>query len=182
MQDETRSQFQQRIFDRYFDSLVRYAEARLGRRNRRVADGEDVALSALGSFYERYGETSIRAIGSEDSLWPLIVTIVHRKTLNQARREAQLKRGGGDVRGDSVLSELPVKAEVRWDSTPDAVVESLETVNRLLSSLPPDLAEIANRRLEGHTNAEIAALIGCSVATIERRLKLIRSIWAQAIV
>lgn len=180
MQEETQSQFQQRIFDQYFDSLARYAEARLGRRNRRVADGEDVALSALGSFFDRYGETSVREIKSDDSLWPLIVTIVHRKALNQVRREAQLKRGGGDVRGDSVLSEVPVEADVRWDSTPDGVVESLEAVNLLLAELPPELAEIANRRLEGYTNAEIAALIGCSVATIERRLKLIRSVWTQA--
>lgn len=180
MQEETRSQFQQRVVDQYFDSLVQFAEARLGSRNRRIGDGEDVALSALGSFFDRFGETSRLAIGSEESLWPLIATIAHRKALNQIRGETQLKRGGGHVHGDSVLSNVPDGADVRWDSNPGKVVESLEVVNQLLAELPPELVELAKRRLEGFTNSEIASQNGCSVATIERRLKLIRSIWQQS--
>src|SRR5262249_9985475 len=39
-----------RLWERYFDPLVRLAKARLGRSPRRVADEEDVALSALNSF------------------------------------------------------------------------------------------------------------------------------------
>ena len=32
-------------------------------------------------------------------------------------------------------------------------------------------------KLEGHTSAEIARLVGCSLATVERRLALIRKLW-----
>ncbi|MCD0462132.1 ECF-type sigma factor [Roseiconus lacunae] len=180
MQDETPSQFQQRIVDQYFDSLVRFVEARMGPHHRRMADGEDVALSALGSFFDRFGEVARQEIETEGSLWPLIATIASRKALNQVRHDRQQKRGGGGVRGDSVFSAVADEADQRWDSMPDCVVESLEIVDQLLAELPPELATIAQRRLEGCTNAEIAAQDECSVATIERRLKLIRSIWSQS--
>ena len=32
-------------------------------------------------------------------------------------------------------------------------------------------------KLEGHTNEEIAALLGRSVPTVERKLRLIRKLW-----
>jgi DNA-directed RNA polymerase specialized sigma24 family protein len=34
-------------------------------------------------------------------------------------------------------------------------------------------------KLDGHTNAEIAAKIGRSLPTVERRLRLIRDIWRE---
>jgi hypothetical protein len=34
--------------------------------------------------------------------------------------------------------------------------------------------------MEGHTNQDIANRLGCVVETIERRLRLIRSIWKRA--
>ena len=44
-----------------------------------------------------------------------------------------------------------------------------------------ELVKIADLKLEQHTNVEIAAELGRSVATIERRVKLIRSQWIAAI-
>ena len=39
------------------------------------------------------------------------------------------------------------------------------------------LRQIALWKLDGHTNAEIARLLGRSEATVERKLKLIRELW-----
>ena len=49
---------------------------------------------------------------------------------------------------------------------------------RLLDTLGrPELRQIAVWKMEGYTNAEVAAKLGCVVETVERRLRLIRSVW-----
>ena len=52
-----------------------------------------------------------------------------------------------------------------------------ENCARLLDRLEPELRQIAQLRLDGYTNAEIAAQLGCALRTVERRLELIRRIW-----
>ena len=56
-----------------------------------------------------------------------------------------------------------------------------EQFQRLLARLPSDeLRAIALGKMEGHTNAEIAARLGCTEKTVERRLGLIRSVWKRS--
>jgi DNA-directed RNA polymerase specialized sigma24 family protein len=51
-------------------------------------------------------------------------------------------------------------------------------VANLLDKLPDDdLREIALLRMEGLSRREVAARCGCSVATVDRRLALIRGRW-----
>lgn len=40
------------------------------------------------------------------------------------------------------------------------------------------LRSVATWKLEGYTDAEIAARLGCVTRTVERKLARIRSIWA----
>jgi DNA-directed RNA polymerase specialized sigma24 family protein len=57
-----------------------------------------------------------------------------------------------------------------------------EEFQRQLARLPSDeLRAIALGKMEGHTNAEIAARLGCTDKTVERRLKLIRDRWKEAV-
>ncbi len=184
MQKESKSRFEQRLFDEYFEALVRLADARIGRRHGRVADGEDIAISAMGSFLNRYGDDSQIRLQEADSLWALIAKIAHRKALNHIRQNNRIKRGEGKIGGDSAfangdediggISSLPGDQHA-----PDVLAQSAETTCLLLSQLTPEMATIAQRKLEGSKNPEIAAELGCSVATIERRLKMIRSVWQQ---
>jgi DNA-directed RNA polymerase specialized sigma24 family protein len=49
----------------------------------------------------------------------------------------------------------------------------------LLEQLGDDvLRSIAVWKMEGLTNQEIAARLGCAVPTVERRLRLIRKTWS----
>jgi DNA-directed RNA polymerase specialized sigma24 family protein len=52
-----------------------------------------------------------------------------------------------------------------------------EACEILLDQLDTELQQLALNKLEGYTNKEIAGKLGCSVATVERRLKLIRKKW-----
>lgn len=53
---------------------------------------------------------------------------------------------------------------------------------RLLNLLgDPELRELALAKMEGYTNAECAAKLGCAEVTVERRLRLIRKHWEKEV-
>jgi DNA-directed RNA polymerase specialized sigma24 family protein len=174
----------QPLWERYFDRLVRVARGRLSARIRRAADEEDVALSAFDSFVRAAEAGRFPRLDDRDDLWAVLVTLTERKANARVDRETAKKRGGGAVRGDSVLGpdapgggyDAPAP-----DPTPAMAAEVAEECERLLAALDahgPDLRPIALWKLEGYSNAEIAAKAGKSVATVERKLALIRSLWA----
>jgi len=43
------------------------------------------------------------------------------------------------------------------------------------------LRAVARWKMEGHTNAEIAAKLGCVPQTVERKLRMIRRLWAKEV-
>jgi DNA-directed RNA polymerase specialized sigma24 family protein len=54
--------------------------------------------------------------------------------------------------------------------------EFAEAYQRLIEQLgDPVLQDIATWKVEGYTNEEIAARLGCATCTVERKLALIRS-------
>ena len=55
-----------------------------------------------------------------------------------------------------------------------------EEYDRLLQCLKDDLRAVAVAKMEGYTNQEIAARLGCCLSTVERSLRYIRRIWRQA--
>lgn len=67
------------------------------------------------------------------------------------------------------------------DPSPEFAVELAEEYHRLLDALGDDeLRRVAVRKVEGYSNQEIADEIRRSVATVERKLRLIRQIWEAA--
>jgi DNA-directed RNA polymerase specialized sigma24 family protein len=53
-----------------------------------------------------------------------------------------------------------------------------EEVQRLLGLLgSAELRQVALRKMEGRSNAEIAGLLGCVERTVERKLWVIRETW-----
>src|SRR5262249_6417491 len=92
------------------------------------------------------------------------------------------KRGGGRVRGDSALAGFDGLADS--GPTPDVAAQLAEELPRLRHGwddpADPDLRRIAVGKMEGDANADIARKLGCSVPTVERRLRLIRTLLQQA--
>jgi DNA-directed RNA polymerase specialized sigma24 family protein len=109
--------------------------------------------------------------------------IAGRKAAKQVQRECRLKRGGGKVRDDSafaVSSEIETSIEqiVGSEPSPEFAAQVADECRRLLALLEDDeLRSIAQWKMEGFTNSEIAQKLGYVTVTIERRLRLIRSIW-----
>jgi DNA-directed RNA polymerase specialized sigma24 family protein len=167
------------LWERYFQRLVRLARAKLQGAPRRAADEEDVALSAFHSFCRAAEQGRFQRLLDRDSLWRLLVVLTSRKASHLVRRERQQKRR--PPAGDLVANLDPPELEALLGSepTPDFAAQLAEECQRLLDSLgSTELAQVALWKMEGYGNEEIAARLGCVPRTIERKLRLIRSLWA----
>jgi DNA-directed RNA polymerase specialized sigma24 family protein len=178
----------EKLWQRYFERLVHVARGRL--RGARVArDEEDVALSALASFFEGAAEGRFPQLKDRSGLWPLLVTITARKASKVLRHERSRRRGGGRVRGGSALVGVPdPNTPQAFDQiigqapASDFIAQVADEWRRLMERLGDDeLRALAAWKMEGLTNVEIAAKLGCSRLTVLRRLRLIRRIWEEEV-
>ena len=174
------------LWQRYYRELVELARARFGTTPRRVADEEDVALSVLRCLYEGAARGQFAELVNRGELWQLLAAITGRKVIDQQRRLNQQKRGGGRVRGDSVVhGNDDDRSSVGFDqfggdaATPEVLAIAAEEFQRLMLLLDDDrLRQIAQCKLEGYTNEEIGQRLGLACRSIERKLQRIRQIWA----
>jgi len=175
----------QRLWERYFDRLVRLARAKLGAMPRGAADEEDVALSAFHSFCQGAARGRFPRLDDRDNLWRLLVTITARKALDQVRRQARQKRGGGRVLvgsaqagGEDDTDGAGLEQVVGQEPTPQFAAMVADECRRLLAALDDEtLRQVALLRMEGYSDEEIAARVDCSLRTVSRKLALIRKAW-----
>jgi RNA polymerase sigma factor (sigma-70 family) len=174
----------QKLWERYFARLVRLARARLPTGRRRGDDEEDVALSALDSFLRAAEHGRFPNLHSRDSLWALLVTITVRKALKVARRQKRIREVGESALGvdrDDPDCRPDWKEILGREPTPEFACQMAERCRSLLDALSPELRSVALWKMEGYTNAEIAERLGCVVGTVERKLRVIRTIWEKEI-
>jgi DNA-directed RNA polymerase specialized sigma24 family protein len=171
----------QGLWERYFHRLVGLACKKLVGMPGRGAAGEDVALSALHSFCRAAEQGRFPQLADRQELWNLLVLITARKASKWRAYESREKRDWRKVlveaeRGtDSSQWISALEGVLSREPDPAFAAEVAEECERLLASLgDEELRQIVLRKMEGSTNAEIASQTGCSLATVERRLDLIR--------
>ena len=175
------------LWGRYFERLVGLARIRLRGAPRRAADEEDVALSAFDSFCRGAERGRFPELLDRHSLWRLLVTITLRKAQALRRHEQRQKRGGGEVRGEAALqgaadsaAETGLEQLLGREPDPALAVQVAEECRRLLGRLDDAaLQTLALMKMEGYTNDELAARMGWGLRTVERKLRLIRTLWKE---
>ena len=180
---------------RHFELTSIFADARgrlkRMRRGSAGADEEDAALSAFNSFCDGAARGRFPQLTDRDDLWRLLVVITARKAMAQAHRERRKKRGGGRVVDEAILfgqqsgddgSIAGLERIAGEGPTPEFAAIMAEECQRLLEALDDDsLRQVALSRMEGYTNDEIAAQLGCARRTVARRLELIRKTWTSVV-
>ena len=175
----------QALWQRYYTRLIHFAQKKLRTAPRRAADEEDVVLSAINSFCQGAAQGKFPQLADRNDLWRLLVTVTARKAFRQLRDARRQKRGGGKVRGESVLLAADVSGQggidqvVGPEPTPAFAAELTEEFQRLLDRLGDEtLRQVAVLKMQGYTNKEIAQELGCALRSVERKLRGIRTIWA----
>ncbi len=172
----------QKIWERYFSQLVRVAARRLGSSPRRIADEEDVAVSVFESLCRGAAAGRFKQLQDRDDLWKLLTAIAGMKAVDQIRRQTAQRRGGTNVRGESIVtgSDGGGGFDSLADGQPTAeFLAIMEEQQQQMFALLPDqsLRDVASLRFEGYSNEEIAKELEISLRSVERKLKVIRQIW-----
>src|SRR5262249_4561590 len=125
-------------------------------------------------------------LDDRNDLWQLLLMITERKAIDLFHHERRAKRGGGQLLDEAALAH-PDSASacqglgeiLALGPTPAVAAEGAGTFTRLFDKLRDDeLRQIALRKMDGYTNEEIATQLDVALATVERRLRLIRKCWA----
>jgi DNA-directed RNA polymerase specialized sigma24 family protein len=165
------------LWDHYFSRLAALARQKLRGLPPHLCDDEDLALSALNSFFIRAKQDGFPHLHDRTDLWQLLAKITVRKTFHRHQNAHAQKRGGGQVQANSDFVEDLHKIAAS-EPTPDMLVIFNEEYQKLMGVLDEELQHVARFKLEGYTNAEIAIAIGRVERTVERKLDHIRKIWA----
>ncbi len=174
--DEAKS----RIFDEYFVELLKRARLRLSCLDG-SADQEDVAQSAMKSFFRRADDFTF---GDRDDIWRLLCTILHRKICkyltyhNAQKRDANrtITKAGGSTEDESGAGG--VESIVDKSNMPENIDRVLEMCADMINLLPSDLhKQVAQLILQGYTQRQIAEKVSRSAGRISQIVDETRETW-----
>jgi DNA-directed RNA polymerase specialized sigma24 family protein len=170
----------QGLWEAYFRRLVGLAHARLRDAPRRIADEEDVALSAFQSFWRGAQAGRFPRLDDRNDLWQILVMITVRKAIDLRNYEGRQSRGRGRIQSLTELTQEGLEAIGGDQPTPELAAQFAEEYQRLMEQLGDStLQNVATWKLEGYTDDEIAVRLGCVTRTVERKLARIRRMWAK---
>ena len=161
----------QHLWEGYFARLVGMARKKLRGIRPHGGDEEDVALSAFNSFCAGAEAGRFPKLNDRHDLWQILVMLAARKAANLIRHDKAGKRSAA-VDVDASLSAI-----VGREPSPSLVLRVSEEYRRLFDRLDDDKRTYAVLKMEGLTHSQIAQRTGKSLATVERKLALIRRIW-----
>ncbi len=167
-------------WSRFFSKLVQIAGSRTRRFPGSTIDAEDIVASVFESAWRASKEGRLASIRNCDELWWWLLKITDFKTTDHVRR-ATKKTSGGKVAHVSVDDQI--LALISRDPDPQFWAVLDEEFARGLALLGDEtLKQIAVMKLEGYTNQEIEERTKLAPATVTRKLRIIRNIWAKEMI
>ena len=176
------------VWSRYFSKLANIADNGMTNSPGRAVAGEDLASAVLQTVCRKVSIGLYPDLRDRDDLWLMLLTITRCRVVSQNRYENRQKRGGGKVRLATDMKAFQNEAFdlntiAGGDPTPESVVSLKDSCNYLISTTLRDetTKEIAILKLEGLSNDEIAERLNIVKRTVERKIKLIRSLWEKVL-
>ncbi len=162
------------IWQKLFDDLVIVARKQMRDLPPRMKDEEDIAISAIKSYFRCVEKGKFELQEDGFGLLPRLSLIAIRKCADLA---AYLKAQKRDV---ARVTDAEIDEIVGRDASPSSIVEQEEGRQRLLEALPDDrLRQMARWKMEGYKNKEIAEELGCVERSVERGIGTIRKAWKE---
>jgi len=175
----------EQLWEIYFDRVIRIARSRMQNFSSRDFGEDDIAASAMKSFYVAAENGRLDSINNRDSLWRVLSTITARKASQKNRRFRTGKRNNGqtltftDAASQSASESHPTAPDPVAPGSDEAFVGQLllECQEKLESIPAPRLRQIALMRLEGCDLGEISDATDLSQSSVKDKLRAIRQIW-----
>ncbi|MBX7106339.1 MAG: sigma-70 family RNA polymerase sigma factor [Gemmataceae bacterium] len=158
----------EKLYCKYFGSLVRIASQRLNQRLNAKTDPETVAQTVMRTFFRRHRDGQFKDLDSWDKLFGLLVWIVKCKCANR-RRTHQTQGRSVDMEQAGQEGLLPDR-----EPTPHETAVMNETVDRWTASLDEIESQVLALSLGQKSVGEIAAEINMSERAVWRMLQRAR--------
>ena len=160
----------QRLLTDVLPTLAAYAKSR----GLQEDDAQDRVSSAIKSMWKCYQRGGISRISS-DHLIRLLFRITERKLIARRRARGAQKRGGDAVK-------VPVSSFDQFagrEYTPQEIIVMSEDAAQLMALLPDKaLQDVAQWKLEGYSEEEIADKLGCATRTVRRKVAMVKALWS----
>jgi DNA-directed RNA polymerase specialized sigma24 family protein len=168
----------QKLWDLFAARLAALARPKLAR-SPALGDEEDVALSALNSFFTGVEQERFPQLDCREALWRLLSTMTNRKIAFRVRQQRCEKRGGQGANRRRVYRLQENSISIADPAPPPDIRAAFEEAcDQLLEALgDSQLRSVAMWKMEGYADDEIATKLGCALRTVERKTRLIRTIW-----
>ena len=168
------------IWEAFYKRVIPYVRKRLDTLPKRVADEEDIASAAMNSLFKILDAKKYPNLSDGSALWGMLLKIAARKVSRFKSQQSAQRRGGGQVRGESVFVQPGVNiGDVPSEPSPafcEALIDELLERVRQIGDERGEL--IVVRKLEGFSNREISEELQCTERTVERKLEKIRNSWS----
>lgn len=165
------------LFAKCYPRVAAIGLKKLGGKNHRGFDEDDVANSAFRDFLARARSGKFKKLETSDDVWQILTLLVVDKINERRRHEWRKKRGGGEP---DVSLELVSERVSKCD---DAGLEAdfEDALNVFLEELPSaDHRKIVDLLIKkGLTHEQIAKHLELSVRTVHRRFEDIRVVWSR---
>jgi RNA polymerase sigma-70 factor (ECF subfamily) len=164
------------VFELYARRLIGLARSQLSNQLRPKLDPEDVAQSALKSFFRGVSDGKV-SLSDWDGLWGLLVLITVRKCRKQVvyyRRARRAVAREVPALADDNERRLNVEALAR-DPLPDEAAQFVETLEEALFGFDATDRQVLLHALQGDKPAEISETLGISQRRTYRVLERVRS-------
>lgn len=157
----------QEVVARFLNRLVGFARRQLSSQLQQKVDPEDVAQSALKSYFFRQQDGRLKP-ADWDELWRVLAVITLRKCRRQAEYfGAQVRQVSKEIASDDF-------APAGREPTPQEAFHLSELVQELLATFEPAEREMLSLRLQGYQIQEIAEQAGRTERTVNRVLQRAR--------
>lgn len=168
----------EQIYALYIRRLIGLARKRMEGRLLQKEAPEDIAASAIKSFFLRDQVKPFPRLSSWDSLWRLLATITRRKCGHRDEYYFAAKRDLHREASPTPTDDSAIGIEgIARDPSPAEVTEFEDTLRHLLQGLDEREQDIVRFTLEGFTVREIHERIHRSEHLIRAVLKKVRSRW-----
>lgn len=179
-----------KLFEKYYPRIKDIAAITLQTERRRVFDEEDVASEAMSEFYQALAEGRFSDVGGESEMWARLVSMTRMHAYEKVQSLAASQ--GPAVRGESVFQAdagITAVSHRQGIGKPESLLnpqalEDADEVGHFLdfldaydSTMP--LRQIAELRMEGLTNRQIASRVHSSLRSVERLTAKVRVLWDQ---
>jgi len=165
----------ERIFRDFAGRLIALARSRLAPALRPKLDPEDIAQSALRSFFSRQAETAF-TLTDWGGLWAVLVVITLRKCGHQVEYYRAACRDVGREAAPVVTEDsLASWQALGREPAPSEAAQLTELVERAMATLDGERERrMLELSLQGYSVPEISAEVGRSERTVHRVLGRVR--------